>query len=187
METLLQDLLYGVRIFFKKPGFTAIAIVTLALGIGANTAIFSVITGVLLRPLPYKDPERIVTLWQSSLKNNVKKEGVAPANFLDWKERNSVFEDIAAVYPWGLDLTGQGEPESFETWLVSESFFNIVGVKALYGRTFLPEEYKSGNDLVVLLSYGVWQRRFGADPGLVGKKLILDDKPFTVVGILPPG
>jgi putative ABC transport system permease protein len=186
METLFRDLWYGFRVFFKKPGFTAIAIITLALGIGANTAIFSVVNGVLLRPFPYKDPEKIVTLWQSSIQNNVKKEEVAPANFLDWKDQSRVFENIAAIYPYGLDLTGQGEPESFETWLVSEGFFNIVGVEAQYGRTFLPEEYRPGSDLVVLLSYGVWQRRFGSDPGLVGQKLILDDKPYTVVGILPP-
>ena len=186
METLWQDLRYSFRVLARKPGFTVVAIITLALGIGANTAIFSVVNKVLLSRLPYKDPDRIITLWESSTQGTMKQEKVAPANFLDWRERNQVFESMAAVFPYGFDYTGGGEPETFRSWLVSEGFFEIFGVHALYGRTFDPEEFQAGKGQVVVIGYGLWQRRFGSDPNLVGQKLLLDGEPYTVVGILPP-
>jgi putative ABC transport system permease protein len=186
METLWQDLQYGFRVLKRKPAFTLVAIITLALGIGANTAIFSVVNRLLLSQLPYKEPDQIITLWERVSDAGAKKQKVAPANFLDWRERNQVFDEMAAVYPYGFDYTGGTEPETLRSWLVSEGFFEIFGVRALYGRTFDPEEYKVGNPRVVVIGYGLWQRRFGADPNLVGQTLQLDGEPYTVVGILPP-
>jgi putative ABC transport system permease protein len=186
LDTLRQDLRYGVRVLWMRPGFTIIAIATLALGIGACTALFSVVNGVLLRPLPYRDAERIVTVWQNHPARGVERDGVSPPNFLDYRERNQVFEAMAALRPYGLDYTGQGEPETIQAWLVTDDFFKIVGVGALHGRVFLPEDYRPGYENVVLLSHGLWKRRFGSDPRLVGQKLVLDGKPYVVVGILPP-
>src|SRR5215210_1146671 len=125
MSALLQDLRYAIRMLLRKPGFTVIAVVTLALGIGANTAIFSIVNGVLLRPLPYKDADRIIVLWQNQLQKGIAEDDVSPANFLDWRERNQVFEEMAAADPWSFDLTGDGEPESFRSWLVTRGFFQI--------------------------------------------------------------
>lgn len=184
-DSLRQDLLYGFRMLWKKPGFSIIAIGTLALGIGASTAIFSVVNGVLLRPLPYKDAERIVTVWQNDHRRGIAQQKVSPPNFLDYKQRSQVFEGMAALRPYGLDYTGAGEPETLQCWLVSEGFFQVVGVSALHGRTFLPEEHQPGQAHVALLSYGLWNRRFGADPNLVGQKMVLGGIPYTVIGILP--
>ncbi len=186
LDTFQQDLFYGFRMLWKKPGFSIITIATLALGIGASTAIFSVVNGVLLRPLPYKDAERIITVWQDDRRRGIAQQKVSPPNFLDYKQRNHVFESMAALRAYGLDYTGEGEPETLQAWLVSEGFFEIVGVSASYGRTFLPEEYQPGQR-VVLLSYGLWNRRFGGDPKTVGQTMALDGRPYTIVGILPPG
>ncbi len=186
LEILAQDAGFALRLMRKNLGFTAVAVLTLALGIGANTAIFSVVNGVLLRPFPYKDPEQIVTLWQNDTKAGVERGDVSAANFLDWQEQSQAFEEMAIIEPYGFDYTGQGEPENFRAWLVSNGFFRILGVNPLHGRTFLPEEYRAGNHQVVVLNYGLWQRRFGADPSLVGQTLTLDERPFTVVGIMPP-
>jgi putative ABC transport system permease protein len=186
METLLQDLHYGIRVLLKKPGFAVVAILTLAIGIGANTAIFSVVNGVLLRPLLYRDAESIYTLWQNNFKNGVERDDVSPANFLDWQAQNQVFEKMAACEPYSHDLSGQGEPESLSSWLVSEDFFQILGVSALHGRTFHPEEHQAGNNRVIVLGYNLWRRKFGGDPNLVGQKLMLRNQPYTVIGIMPP-
>ncbi len=186
MSTLWQDLRYGARILARNPGFTVVVVITLALGIGANTAIFSVVNGVLLRPLPYRDPEQIVTLWQKNTKEGVEKERVPQANFLDWRGQSRVFEEMALMEPYTLDYAGVGEPETIHAWLVSAGFFRVLGVNALVGRTFLPEEYTTGKEQVVVFSYGLWQRRFGGDFNLVGKALTLDERPVTVVGIMPP-
>jgi putative ABC transport system permease protein len=181
-----QDVVYALRMIWKKPGFSFIAAATLALGIGASTAIFSVVNGVLLRPLPYKEPSRIMTVWQNDHLRGLDRQKISPPNFLDYKERNQVFETMAALRPYGFDYTSQGEPETIQSWLVTDGFFQIVGTNALYGRTFLPEEFTAGKQKVVLLSYGLWQRRFGGNPGMVGQTMLLDGEPFTVVGILPP-
>ncbi|HKY03360.1 MAG TPA: ABC transporter permease [Blastocatellia bacterium] len=186
MRALWQDLRYGVRTLIKKPGFSLVAVVVLALGIGANTAIFSVVYGILLRPLPYKDPDRIITVWQNDPKTGANQVDCAPANFIDWRDRNQVFEQMALAEPYSHDLTGQGEPETFRSWLVSEGFFEVLGATALHGRVFQPDDYRPGNDRVVVISYDLWKRRFGSDPGLVGQELLLRNQPYTVVGILPP-
>ncbi len=185
METLWQDLRYGARQLARSPGFTAVAVLTLALGIGANTAIFSVVHGVVLRPFSYHQPDRIVSLWQTDLKEGNRRGPVSVANFLDWQERSRSFEAMAILRPYGLDYTGAGYPESIRSWLVSRGFFEILGVRALVGRTFLPEEYQPENNHVAVLSYGLWQRRFVGDPAIVGQKVVLDGLPFTIVGVMP--
>jgi putative ABC transport system permease protein len=186
MRTLLQDVRYGARMLLKKPGFTFVAVLVLALGIGANTALFSVVNGVLLRPLPYSDPERIVTLWERNERDGIARDDVSPANFLDWQERAQSFSEIAFANPFSFDYTGGDEPEVLRNALVSRGFFQILGTNALHGRTFLPEEYEAGKSQVVVLGHGLWQRRFGGDPKVVGRTLALDDKPYTVVGVMPP-
>jgi putative ABC transport system permease protein len=186
MHTLWQDLRYGARMLMKNPGFTLIAVLTLSLGIGATTALFSVVNGVLLRPLPYRDEAQLVTLWQSNLKSGVEREETSPANFLDWRERLQSCEAIAAIEPFGHSLIGSGEPERFRSWMVTENFFEVLGVAPLYGRTFLAEEFGAGRGNVVVLGYGLWQQRFGGDPQLVGRQLTLNGQPHTVVGVMPP-
>ncbi|HKQ75459.1 MAG TPA: ABC transporter permease [Blastocatellia bacterium] len=185
MNTLLQDLKLGVRVLLKRPGFTLVAALTLALGIGATTAMFSVVNGVLLRRLPYGDETRVVVLWQSNLKNGVEREETSPANFFDWRDRAQTL-DIIAAEPFAFTLIGHGEPESFRSWIVTAGFFDALNVTPLHGRTFAPEEYEPGKGQVIVIGYGLWQRRFGGDPNLVGRQLTLNGQPHTVVGILPP-
>ncbi|MEN3333459.1 MAG: hypothetical protein V7641_2824 [Blastocatellia bacterium] len=186
MNPLLQDLRYSLRLLAKRPGFTLVAVITLALGIGANTAIFSVVNAVLLRPLNYNEPDQIVALWE-----NVPTKGgrwrVAPANFFDWKNQNQVFAEMAAFSSSGFNLTGTGEPEQIRGARASQGYFSVLGVEPILGRAFLPEEYEPGKGQVVILDYGFWQRRFGSDSKLIGQTLTLDDKPYTVVGVMPAG
>ena len=187
MDTLLRDIRYAVRSLLKRPGFLFVSVITLALGIGANTAIFSVVNAVLLRPLPYRDAERIVTLWQNNVKAGVARNDVSPANFLDWRDQSRSFEAMAGIEPFGFSMIGNGEPERFSSWLVTSGFFEVLGANALHGRTFTTEDYQPGNERVVVIGYGLWQRRFGGDQNLVGQKLTLNGQPYAVVGILPPG
>ena len=187
MHSLWQDIRYSARMLMKSPGFSLLAVVTLALGIGANAAIFSIINSVLLRSLPYEDADRIVTLWENNTKESIPRDDVSPANFLDWSERQQVFSEIAYANPNSLDYSGAEEPEVIRAASVSKGFFQVFRASALYGRTFLPEEYEAGKNQVVMLSHGVWQRRFGGDPNIVGKSLTLDGQPNTVVGVMPPG
>ncbi len=185
MNTLWQDLSLGVRVLLKRPGFTLIAALTLAFGIGATTAMFSVVNGVLLQPLPYGDDTRVVALWQNNLKNGVEREEASPANFLDWRDRAKTL-DIIAAEPFAFTLIGTGEPETFRSWIVTAGFFDALNVTPMYGRTFAAEEYTPGKGQVVVIGYGLWRRRFGGDPNLVGRQLTLNGQPHTVVGILPP-
>ncbi|HLL74218.1 MAG TPA: ABC transporter permease [Pyrinomonadaceae bacterium] len=186
MNSLLLDLRYGLRVLLRRPGFAFVTILTLALGVGANTAIFSVVNGALLRPLPYRDAERVMTLWQNDIKAGKERDDASPANFIDWRERAESFEEMAALEPFGHNLTGQGEPEAFRSWLATEGFFRVMGADALHGRTFLPEEHAPGAPPAVVLGHGLWQRRFGGDPGVVGRPLLLNGRPHTVVGVMPP-
>jgi len=169
MQTLWQDLRYSTRMLLKHPAYTLLAVVTLALGIGANAAIFSIINDVLLRSLPYPEPDRIVTLWENNAKENIPRDDVSPANFLDWRERQQVFSEIAFANPNSLDYASSGEPEVIRAAAVSKGFFQVFGAGALHGRTFLPEEHEAGKNQVVMLSHGVWQRRFGGDKNIVGR------------------
>ena len=187
MTTLAQDLRFAARLLRKQPGFALTAGLTLALGIGATTALFSIVHAVLLRPLPYRDEAQLVTLWQTRPANGAGREETAPGVFLDWQERLQSFEKVAAIEPFGHSLRGMGEPERFRSWLVTEGFFDILETRPLHGRTFLPEEHVPGRGNVVVLGYSLWQQRFGGDPGLVGQSLTLNGRPHTVVGVMPPG
>ncbi|HJP93208.1 MAG TPA: ABC transporter permease [Pyrinomonadaceae bacterium] len=185
MNALWQDLNYGFRMLLKHPGVTAVAVITLALGIGANTAIFSVVNAVLLNPLPYKQPDRLVSLWE-----NVPTHGrwrVSPANFFDWKKQNTVFEDVATFGAYSMTLTGDGEPEQLTGAIVSSGYFAVVGVDPILGRAFLPEEYETGKGQVVILGHAFWQRRYAGDKNIINRNITLNGAPYTVVGVLPPG
>jgi putative ABC transport system permease protein len=184
MQTLLQDLRYGLRVLLNNPGFTLIAVITLALGIGANAAIFSVVNAVVLRPLPFRDADRLVALWESNPRN--KQNEVAAANFLDWREQNQVFEQLAALSYASSALTGGDEPERLQAAVVTPGFFSTLGTPPGLGRVFLPEEEKPGAAQVVVLSHGLWRRRFAADRNLIGKTITLNGIDRTVVGVMPP-
>jgi putative ABC transport system permease protein len=187
MQTLLQDLKYGVRMLAKSPGFTIIAVLTLALGIGANAAIFSVINVTLLARLPYRQPDRIVMVWEHHPSRGFPHNSVSPGNFLHWQDDNTVFEQMAAFVDIRADLTGTGEPEQIPGQAVTPNLFPLLGINARLGRTFVNEEGSPGNDSVVVLSDGLWQRRFGSAPDIVGKKIMLGGKSTVVVGVMPPG
>ena len=164
MQTLLQDLRYGLRMLLKKPSFTLIAVITLALGIGANTAIFSVVNAVLFSSLPYPAPEQLTMVWVDNPRKDVHEGLTSYANFEDWKTQNHIFESMAAFTSSSISLTGTGEPERLRGAMVSPNFFSLLRVSPIVGRGFLPEEQELGRNQVVILSHGLWQRRFGADP-----------------------
>ncbi|MGA9770149.1 MAG: ABC transporter permease [Blastocatellia bacterium] len=189
METLFQDLRYGVRTLLKNPGFTAIAVIALALGIGANTVIFSVVDSVLLRPLPFKDSDRLVMLWETNLQQsdqqgrNAQATGIA--NFTDWSSQNQVFEEMAAYFNWTYNLTGVDEPERLEAAVVTGSFFDVLKAQSSLGRRIVPDDDQPGKDNVVVLSHGIWQRRFGAETAIIGKTITLNRNSYTVIGVMP--
>ena len=183
MTTLIQDLRYGLRMLAKNPGFTAVALLTLALGIGANTAIFSVVNGVLLRPLPYAEPGRLMTVYERS--REFGQMSVAYPNFLDWRRENHSFTDIAAFRGDDFNFTGSGQPEHLRGEFVSASLLPVLGVNPLLGRNFLPQEDRQGASGVVMLTYGLWKRRFGADPNILGKTMTLNARNYKVIGVLP--
>jgi predicted permease len=181
-ESIWKDLKYGMRMLAKHPGFTLVALITLALGIGANTAIFSVVNTVLFRPPPYEDPNRLVVLWERQ--DRIDQESPSYPDFLDWRDQNQSFEQIAAARRESVNLTGTGEPERLLARLVTANFFSTLGVNPQLGRSFSYEE-EQAKAPVVLVSNGLWQRRFGGDPGLIGQTITLVDSSFTVIGILP--
>ena len=185
-EEMFQDLRFGARMLLKNPGFTLVAILTLALGIGANTAIFSVVNAVLLRPLPYSEPERLVQVWVTNPRANRWGDWVSYPDFRDWREQNTVFDEIGACRQWSFNLTGGDSPEALAGAYVSASLFTVLGVKPILGRTFLAEEDRPGGNRVAVISHGLWQRRFGADPGLIGKTIQVDGESHIVVGVTPP-
>ncbi|HZB44621.1 MAG TPA: ABC transporter permease, partial [Pyrinomonadaceae bacterium] len=184
-QDLWQDLRYGARKLRKSPGFTLVAVMTLALGIGANTAVFSVVNAVLLRPLPYKDPERLVRLSEYSEK--IPEISVSYPNFLDWREQQTSFELMAAMQPGSYNLSGEGEPERLAGGHVSPEFFKVLGVEPALGRSFTEEENRPGVGRVAVISHSLWQRRFGSDPGILGRALTLNGEPYTVVGVTRRG
>ena len=185
MGSLIHDLRVSLRGLRKRPGFTVVVVLTLVLGIGAPTAIFSLVSGVLLRPLPYQDPGRVVMVWEKP--PGMDRFAVAPANFLDWREQNEVFEDMAAIAGATVNITGTDEPERIVGRRVSASFFPILGIPPALGRTFLPEEDQPDGERVVVLSNGLWQRRFGSDPSVIGRTVSLDRESHTVIGVMPRG
>jgi putative ABC transport system permease protein len=182
---LLHDLRYAARLQRKNPAFTIIAIIALALGIGANTAIFSVVNTVLLRPLPYKDPERLVMVWEDATKQGYPRDTPAAANFVDWRDQSQNFEGMAAIADESFNVTGSGDPERLEGRRVSATMFPLLGVEPQIGRVFTAAEDQSGAQRVVVLSYPLWQRRFGGDPGIIGQSLTLNGESYVVVGVMP--
>jgi putative ABC transport system permease protein len=186
MRTLFQDLRYGARMLLKQPGFTLIAVVTLALGIGANTAIFSVVNAVLLRALPYPEPGRLVRFWESNPGRGWLEFAASAPNFADWRKQQSVCEQLAAYEFNTLNFTGSGEPERVAALRVTANLFSVLGVAPAHGRDFLPEDEQSGRNHVAILSDGLWRRRFGADPNLIGRQIQLGGESYTVVGVMPP-
>ncbi|HEY6232333.1 MAG TPA: ABC transporter permease [Pyrinomonadaceae bacterium] len=186
METLLRDIRYGVRSLAKRPGFTVIALIALALGIGANTAIFTLVNAVLLRPLPYAEPDRLVWMW-GNVRGGTSRASVSPLDFLDFRQQNTTFEQFAATLsvPLPLNLTGNGEPERLQAGGVTGNYFQALGVKPELGSTFRLENEKPGNDQVVVLSYGLWQKRFGGNPDIVNKTVTLGGKSCQVLGVMP--
>ena len=186
MESFWQDLRYGIRVLTRKPGFTAIAVLTLALGIGANTAIFSVVNAVLLRPLNYERPGELYLLWTTN-PGWLDHESASLPDFLDWRSQNQSFEDLIAISRRSVNFTGDGEPERLIGANVSAGFFTILGAEPLLGRGFLPEEDRPGGGRVVILTHRFWQRRFGTDPDVLGRAIALDGDNYTVVGVAPAG
>jgi putative ABC transport system permease protein len=185
MQNLLQDIRFGLRTLGKNPGFTIVAVLTLALGIGANTAIFSVVDAVLLRPLPYPESDRLFTVYQTLPQDPAQNTGVSYPNYLDWTQQNQAFEAIAAVRGTSLALSGRGEPTYIETGSVTSNYFDVLRAKPLLGRTLQPSDDALDANPVVVMSESLWRARFGADPAIVGRTVTLDQHPITVVGIVP--
>jgi putative ABC transport system permease protein len=185
MANVWQDLRYGFRMLRRNPGLTIVAGLTLALGLGANGAIFSVVHAVLLRELPYREPNQLVMVWESRPKEGVNDNVVSPADFLDWRARQRVFESMAAYEPTTINLTGRGEPQRLQGGHVSASFFKVFGVRPALGRDFRPDEEQPGRNLVVILSDGLWQQQFGGDPRIIGQTITLNSTQHEVIGVLP--
>lgn len=190
METLLNELRYSFRSLLKHPGFTVVAVLTLALGIGANTAIFSLVNAVLVKPLPFPDPDRLVMVWENnpsfSSPGNQHSEP-APGTYADWKAQQSVFEDMALLNWRPLNLTGDGEPEKIASYGVTANFFSLLGVKPAVGRSFTTEEDKPGATKLAVLSHALWQRRYGGDSSILRREILLNGEKYSVVGVMPAG
>ena len=182
-STIWQDIRYGARMLLKNPGVTLIVIVALALGIGANSAIFSVVNAVLLRPLPYDHAEQLVFLNEKS--PVLDEMSISYPNFSDWRAHNQTFEKMGVYNRGSYNLTGAGEAERIITAQMSADLFSVLRVNALYGRVFTNEEDKPGATPVVVLSYGLWQRRFGGQTGIINQAITLNGKPYTVIGVMP--
>jgi predicted permease len=184
METILSDLRYGTRLFRKSPLFTFVAVATLALGIGANTVIFSVLDAVVIRSLPYDAADRVVVVWEDVSRAGFPRNTPAPANFADWRRMNRTFADMAATRGASASVTGDGLPEQIIGRATTPNFFSVLGVRPLFGRTFTETEDRDGARVAVI-SYGLWQRRFGGDPGVVGRAVLLNDTRHEVIGVMP--
>lgn len=185
MGTIIQDLKYGFRMLAKSPGFTTVAVITLALGIGANSNIFTAINAMLLRPFAFKDLGRTFVVWETAPKQDEYHTGVAPANFLDWNEQNKGFDQLAAGRHWNVNLTGTGIAERVEAYQVTANFFPQIGIPAEIGRSINADDFQPGHYSVVVLSHGFWERHLGADRGIVGKSVLLNGQAFNVIGVMP--
>jgi putative ABC transport system permease protein len=187
MDHLLADIRYGIRNLIKRPGFTFIAVLTLALGIGANTAIFSAVNALLLHPLEFPELDRVMTIWDKVPARGVEHNEVTMANYLDWRAQNQSFEHLGLMRWWNANLTGVGAPERLQGFLVTADFFNALNVKPIMGRTLFEEENQPGKDSVAVIGYSLWQRRFGADPNILNKTITINNITRTVVGVMPQG
>lgn len=185
----LHDIRFAFRMLLKRPGFTLIVVLTLALGIGANTTIFSAIDAVLLNPLPYKDPERLMVVWETNKQLGPEmwdRNEVAIGNFLDWRSRNQVFDQLGSLFYTDMNLSGMGEPERIKSCVVTANLFQVLGVQPMLGRSFLPEEERPGSPSTVIISHDLWQRLFGSDRNVINKTLTLNGHTVAVVGVMPP-
>ena len=187
MNQLIQDVRYGLRGLLKRPGFTVVAVLTLSLGIGANAAIFSVVNAVLLKPLQFRDPQQLVMVWEDAAMIGFPQNTPAPANYVDWKNQSQSFQDMAAHVETSFNLTGDGEPERVAARAITSNFFPLLGIQPLLGRSFNNDETKPGLDHVVILSYPLWQSRFGGDRNVLNKEIQLNGEKYTVVGVMPAG
>ena len=187
VKGLLQDLKYGARLLAKNKRFTVVAVFTLGLGIGANGAIFSVINGVMLKPFSFPDSERLVVIWERCLNQGLPRMVVSPPNFSDWRDQNQAFQDVAAYRQQDFNLVGSGDPERVRGLRISATMFSMLGVRPLLGRDFQPDEDKPGAASAVIVSYGFWQRRLGANPSAIGQSLMLGNESATIIGVMPPG
>ncbi len=185
MQRLIQDLRYAIRSFIKRPGLTSVALITLALGIGANTAIFSVVNAVVLRPLPYADPDRLVMLWETIPGND--RRSVGPGNFVDWRAQNKTFEELAATFYGNFNVTDGGEPERIDGATITSNFMHVLGAQPQLGRTFQADDDEHQDRKLVLLSDSLWQRRFGGQRDVLNRTITVDDQPYTVVGVMARG
>ncbi len=182
---LRQDLRDAVRTLKRSPGFAAVTVLTLALGIGGSTAIFTIVHGVLIARLPFREPDRLVVLWEENADRPGRRNTIGPANFIRWTERAEVFSDMTALYDSRVSLTGRPRPEELVAQYVTASFFRTLGVEPMLGRGFAPDEGPDGHDAVTVISWGAWQRLFGGDPAIVGKSVVLDGQPMEVIGVAP--
>lgn len=180
-----RDVRYALRMLRRRPLMSVLAVLVLALGIGGTVAVFSVVDMLLIRPLPYRDADRIVTIWLTTVDHPEERDGVAPGAFVDWRTRSTVFETIAAAEPWSYDYIESAEPVTLVGAMVTEGFFEAFGTRPALGRSFLPHEYTAGRSDVVLISHGAWQRILGGDPGVVGRQVVLNERPHEIVGVLP--
>ncbi len=187
MDSWRQDFRHGLRMLAHSRGFTTVAILSLAIGIGANSALFSVTNALLLKPLGYQDADRIAIIWQRSPGLNVAQDWLSIGQYLDIKADNRVFDEVAATIGASVNLTGDGPPERLDGARVSASLFPLFGAKAELGRVFTSDDDKPGGERIIILSHGFWQRRFGSDRGVVGKSLVLNGNPWTIVGVMPAG
>jgi putative ABC transport system permease protein len=185
VDALAKDVRYAARVLLKHPAFSAVAVLTLAFGIGANTAIFSLVNEVLLRPLPFADSDRLVMVWEDASFAGLPHNEPAPANFADWRSQNKTLEDMAALSWSNLTVTGDGEPWTLFGYEVTSNFFGLLGVRAALGRTFLPEDESTSANKVVMLSHGIWQKRYGGESSVIGRQILLNDEKYTVVGVMP--
>ena len=182
---MIQDLKYAFRILLKNPLVTTVAVLTLALGIGANTAIFSVLNAVVLRPLPYADPDRLVMVWETLAGND--KRSAAPGNFNDWRAQNTTFSEMAATFYGNFNLTGDGDPERINGATVTSNLMSTLGVSAQLGRTFGADDDQHQDKRLAIISDSLWQKRFGSDKAIIGKSITIDESSYTVVGVTPAG
>ncbi|MCW5971022.1 MAG: ABC transporter permease [Blastocatellales bacterium] len=187
MEALLHDIRFALRVLVKNPGFTLVAAFALALGIGANTAIFSVVNGVLLRPLAYPKPEQLTMVWLDNRRQGIREDITSWPNYTDWRDQNQTFQGMAGYRSTRLNLTGSGEPEEMQVVMVTTNFFQLMGIGPALGRGFVDDESQPGKDNVVVLSHGLWQRRFGGDPAILNRQINLNGQATTVIGVMPAG
>ncbi|MGH9860132.1 MAG: ABC transporter permease, partial [Candidatus Acidiferrales bacterium] len=187
MERFWQDVKYGARMLAKSPGFSVVAVLTLALGIGANTAIFSVTNAVLFRPLPYAEPDRITLVWMDNRPMGMEEDITSWPNYTDWRDRNRSFEHMAGVRSGASNLTGVHEPQRIQLARTTANFFDVMGMVPAFGRAFSAENEQPGSDNVVVLSYGMWQSHFGGDTNALGKTVHLDGAACQIIGVMPVG